>query len=88
MNVSLTPELEEFIQERLESGRYQSASEVVREALRLLEDRDEIRRLRLEEMRKKIASGLESLNRGESLSGEEVFDELLSGLGEDTRESR
>lgn len=56
--------------------------------MRLLEDRDEMRRLRLEEMRKKIASGLESLNRGESLSGGEVFDELLSGLGDDTRESR
>jgi len=40
MNVSLTPELEEFIAVKVESGRYTSASEVVREALRLLEEHD------------------------------------------------
>jgi antitoxin ParD1/3/4 len=81
MNVSLTPELEGFIQERVKSGRYHSASEVVREALRLLEDRDELRRLRLDEMRRKIAKGLASLDRGEREPGEQVFDELESGLG-------
>lgn len=40
MNVSLTPELEQFVQEKVDSGRYTSASEVVREALRLMEKRD------------------------------------------------
>jgi antitoxin ParD1/3/4 len=40
MNVSLTPELEQLVQEKVKSGRYLSASEVVREALRLLEERD------------------------------------------------
>lgn len=82
MNVSLTPELEDFIQERVKSGRYHSASEVVREALRLLEDRDEVRRLRLDEMRKKIAAGLASLDRGGALPGEKVFDELESDLSD------
>jgi len=43
MNVSLTPELEEFVNARVESGRCHSASEVVREALRLLEERDQER---------------------------------------------
>ena len=41
MNVSLTPELEKFVQDKVGSGRYTSASEVVREALRLLEKREE-----------------------------------------------
>lgn len=41
MNVSLTPELEKFIESKVESGRYTSASEVVREALRLLEKKDQ-----------------------------------------------
>ena len=41
MNVSLTPELEKLVQEKVESGRYTSASEVVREALRLMEKRDQ-----------------------------------------------
>ena len=38
LNVSLTPELEQFVQSRVASGRYQTASEVIREGLRLLED--------------------------------------------------
>lgn len=78
MNVSLTPELEELIQERVRSGRYTSASEVVREALRHLQDRDELRRLRMDELRAKIAVGLDSLERGEGVDGDAVIDEILA----------
>ena len=42
MNVSLTPELEKFVSTKVSTGRYNSASEVVREALRLLEENDRI----------------------------------------------
>ena len=77
MNVSLTPELEALIQERVRSGRYTSASEVVREALRLLEDRDELQRLRLAELRSQVAAGLDSLDRGQAQDGDEVIDEIL-----------
>ncbi|MFP4148303.1 MAG: type II toxin-antitoxin system ParD family antitoxin [Nitriliruptoraceae bacterium] len=77
MNVSLTPELEALIQERVRSGRYTSASEVVREALRLLEDRDELRRLRLVELRSKVAAGLDSLDRGQARDGDAVIDDIL-----------
>ena len=69
MNVSLTPELEKLVQEKVKTGRYNSASEVVREALRLLEEQDQLRALRLEEVRKKIAEGLEALDRGEGMDG-------------------
>jgi len=79
MNVSLTPELEELIQRRVRSGRYTSASEVVREALRLLDDRDELRALRMDELRVRVAAGLDSLDRGTGLDGELVFDEILGG---------
>jgi antitoxin ParD1/3/4 len=41
MNVSLTPELEELVNQKVRSGLYQTASEVVREALRLLKQRDD-----------------------------------------------
>ena len=61
MNVSLTPELEDLVAEKVRSGRYNSASEVVREALRLLEEQDQLRAIRLEETRKKIADGLAAL---------------------------
>lgn len=54
MNVHLTPELEQLVQIRVESGRYNSAGEVVREALRLLEQRDEVFNLRKDEIRTEI----------------------------------
>ena len=66
MNVSLTPELEKVITDRVASGRYHSASEVVREALRLLEQQDELYQARLEQLRKEIDIGIEQLDRGES----------------------
>ena len=66
MNISLTPELEQLIHQKLTSGRYQSASEVVREALRLLEERDQLRALRLEELRSEIRVGIEQADRGET----------------------
>lgn len=60
MNVNLTPQLEELVREKVASGRYTSASEVVREALRLLQDQDQLRSVRLETLRKDIRQGLES----------------------------
>lgn len=77
MNVSLTPELEQFVQEKVKSGRYQSASEVIREALRLLEQQDKIRLMRIEKLRSQIAIGIEQSERGEVFDGEEVARELL-----------
>ena len=67
MNVSLTPELEKLVNERVQSGMYSSASEVIREALRLLKEQGELRQRRLEELRKEIGIGLEQLNRGEGV---------------------
>ena len=55
MNVSLTRELEEFVRERVATGRYHSASEVVREGLRLLESREQVRRLQMEDLRRRFA---------------------------------
>ncbi len=51
MNVSLTPELETLVNEKVKSGNYNSASEVVREALRLLKEQDELKRIRREVMK-------------------------------------
>ena len=76
MNVSLTPELERRIAEKLESGMYTTASEVVREGLRMLFEADEARGRRLERLRAEIQLGLDDLDRGEVYSGEEVFAEL------------
>lgn len=76
MNVSLTQELEQYVNEKVASGMYHTASEVVREGLRLLKERDELRQMRLAEMRKQIAEGLAQLDRGEGIPAEEVFEEV------------
>jgi antitoxin ParD1/3/4 len=60
MNISLNPHFEELIRTKVESGLYNSVSEVIREALRLLEERDQVRELRLEELRREIQKGIDS----------------------------
>jgi antitoxin ParD1/3/4 len=85
MNVSLTPELERLIQEKVESGLYNSQSEVVREALRLLEEQDRLRELHLTRLRAALSKGLEQANGGETLDGEEVVQEMRELLRERRR---
>lgn len=60
MNISLTPHLEKMIREKIASGSYNSASEVVREALRLMEQEDKLRSLKLERLRQDVREGLDS----------------------------
>jgi antitoxin ParD1/3/4 len=73
VNVSLTPELERIIGEKVASGLYKSASEVIREALRLLAERDELRELRKDRLRLLLDKGLAELDAGES----ELLDDSL-----------
>jgi antitoxin ParD1/3/4 len=90
MNVSLTPELEQLIHKKVESGLYLSASEVVREALRLLEERDRLNAMKLEELRKEVQIGIDQANRGELLDGPQVFEKLRTKVRtkRDTRDDR
>jgi antitoxin ParD1/3/4 len=72
MNVSLTPELEQMVAEKVQSGRYTSASEVIREALRLLEEQDRLKQNHLVAVRQKIDRGLKQLNEGQGISEQEA----------------
>lgn len=72
MNVSLTPELDKFVASKVESGRYTSASEVVREALRLLEERDRARNAELVAFDRELGARLSALDRGESVNPDDV----------------
>lgn len=84
MNVSLTPQLEEMIRDKVATGRYTSASEVVREALRLLEERD-----RYETFRAAVLEGYEEAERGELIPyTPELFEEIKAQAREDLREGR
>jgi antitoxin ParD1/3/4 len=65
MNVSLTPELEQYVNKRVQSGLYHSASEVIREGLRLLKEKDEIHQRKLEDLRREIQIGIDQADRGQ-----------------------
>lgn len=60
MNVSLTPQLESWVKQKVESGRYHSASEVIREGLRLLDDKEQAQQAKLDALRQDIRDGLDS----------------------------
>ena len=72
MNISLKPEHEQFIQSQIQSGRFANTDEVISEAFKLLEEREQ----RLEELRQKIAVGAEQIARGQVTDGEIVFARL------------
>jgi antitoxin ParD1/3/4 len=65
LNVSLTPQLEKLVKEKVKSGRYLSSSEVVREGLRLLDERDRLAEEHFNELKREIALGIEQADRGE-----------------------
>jgi antitoxin ParD1/3/4 len=76
MTIYLTPYLEEQVKLKVESGFYNSVSEVIREALRLLDERDYLQKRRLEALRKDIAAGVEQADNGDLIDGKTVFDAL------------
>jgi len=80
MNVSLTPELAKLVEDKVASGMYTSASEVVREALRLLADSDKLRESRVTELRQQVAKGVASAKAGRLKSGDEVISRLQARL--------
>jgi antitoxin ParD1/3/4 len=79
MNVSLTRELEEFVHNKVKAGRYQTASEVVREGLRLLEEEDKRKSFSFgtrAELETKLLEGVRQLDRKEGHSASKVLKQL------------
>ena len=60
INVNLTPFLEEMVRQKVKSGLYSSASEVIREALRLMGEQDSLRQAKFDQLRQDIRAGIES----------------------------
>jgi antitoxin ParD1/3/4 len=88
MNLSLTPEVEQFIQIQLESGKYATAEEVVLAGIKLLEEREKIYKERLEELKREIMIGIEASERGEVIDGEEFFQKMQLHLQQRSDSSR
>jgi len=80
MNVSLAPDLEQFIQNQVESGKYTSASEVIQAALRMFVQQQDIYQGRFEELQKEIMIGIEASRRGEVVDADTVFNQLQAKL--------
>jgi len=75
MNISLTKEFESYVAQKVESGLYHSASEVIRDGLRLMKERDELHQTRLAELRRDIAIGVDQADRGQV----QPFNEEVTG---------
>ena len=84
MSIALRPETERQIEDQMKSGGYSSPDDVVHAALKALEDDRRGRLTEIEELRQQIAIGLEQLDRGEGVDGEQAFDELLGELETDS----
>ncbi len=81
MNITLGTEFEKRINEKIASGLYPSASEVIRDGLRLLFEKDMLKQQQLEILRQEVAKGFDQLSVGESTSKSalDIFDEVNSG---------
>jgi antitoxin ParD1/3/4 len=76
LNVSLTPELDKFVQQRVATGRYQTASEVVREGLRLLENQEREREVAFAALKAKLERGSIQADKGEFVDPEETLKKI------------
>jgi len=82
MNFSLTPSLEQYVRNRAATGDYNNASEVVREAIRLLKQQDEERTLKLERLRAAIQVGIHDMETGNSIeiNSNKALDDFFAKL--------
>ena len=76
MNVNLGTTFDEFVAELLKTGLYQSQSEILREGLRLLKDREDLKRLRLAELRREVLVGEAEADQGDVVDGPLAFKQL------------
>ena len=66
-NINLTERLDQFVERQVSSGRYSNASEIVREALRLLEEQEQERRTKLKALRQAALQGFRQIDQGEGI---------------------
>lgn len=88
MNISLTPELEQFVQAKVDSGMYTSASEVVRESLRLLHTYEDLQTQRIKQLNQAIDVGLQQLNAGQKIPASKSYARLKGKISKIAKESK
>ncbi|WP_428308684.1 type II toxin-antitoxin system ParD family antitoxin [Lacipirellula sp.] len=88
MEISISPEFQQFIEGQLALGAYATPSEVVGDALRLLQLHDREREMLVSDLRQKVAVGLEQIDRGETVAAHDVFEELRRRNAQHQAQSR
>ena len=88
MNISLTPELEKFVQDKVNSGMYTSASEVIRESLRLLYTYDDLQAQRIKQLNQTIEVGLQQLNSGKKIPAKESYSRMKAKIDKIAKETK
>ncbi|BAZ44505.1 hypothetical protein NIES4102_15150 [Chondrocystis sp. NIES-4102] len=78
MTIQLKPEQEKFIQEKIASGEYSDADDVISQAFKLLEARER----KIKELKDKIAVGTEQIAKGQVRNGEIVFERLQEKINQ------
>ena len=86
MNISLTPELEQFVNNKVSSGMYTSASEVIRESLRLLHTFEDLQAQRINQLGQSIEIGLQSLQNGNKVSAKDSYNRLKKKINKIAKE--
>lgn len=82
LNLTLTPELEQFVKTQLENGKYTSPEEVILAALRMFAKQENIYKGRFEELQREIMIGVEASERGEVIDSETVFHQIRAKLAQ------
>jgi antitoxin ParD1/3/4 len=86
-NINLTEHFDDFVQRQLSSGRYSNASEIVREALRLLEEREQERHAQLQALRRAAREGFDEIDQGRGivLKGRRALDRFFREIEDEVR---
>ncbi|OGT06957.1 MAG: hypothetical protein A2X78_00635 [Gammaproteobacteria bacterium GWE2_37_16] len=80
MNISLSPELEKFVQNKVSSGFYTSTSEVIRESLRLMHTHDNLQQQSIRRLDQAIEIGMKQLDSGHKISARESYNKLKAKI--------
>lgn len=87
MNISLTPDLEQFIQNQVNSGKYASSEEVVKAALQAFIQQHDLYKGRFDELQREIMIGVEASKRGEVIDADTLFNQLQAKLNKARQEA-
>ena len=86
MNISLTSELEKFVQDKVNSGMYTSASEVIRESLRVLRAYEDVQTHRIQQLNEEIAMGMKQLDSGQKILAKDSYKKLKAKINKKSKE--